>query len=178
VRFVIIHALAAGSAPGLEAARAAAREMTGSVQALRYPPHVTLRTGIVCPDDRADTVALEFLGHAARGRPARAWTTGLRSEVYAPGHGLVALGVASDGSLEALHRHLLEFTAWAKGPQTSFHPHLTIAFDDLDAAAAERLTAYLNEPERRPADFGFTVDSVALYRETAERWVEVARVSL
>ncbi len=178
MRFVIIHVLAPGSALGLEAARTQAHALTGSAQALRYPPHITLRTGIVCPDDRAETVALDFLAHASRGAPARAWTAGLRCEEYTPGHGLIALEVRSDGSLEALHSHLLEFDAWAKGPQRSFHPHLTIAFDDLDRAQTQRLADYFAEPPHRLIDFEFTVDSVALYRETPQRWVEAGRTSL
>lgn len=144
--------------------------MTGSAQALRYPPHVTLRTGIVCPDEVAEAVALDFLAHASLAKPARAWTAGLRHEVYAPGKGLVALKVASDGTLEALHRHLLQFKVWAKGSQNAFHPHLTIAFDDLDEAATHRLAKHFTTPECRLADFGFAVDSVALYYEKPEGW--------
>ncbi len=178
MRFVIIHALAEGSAPSLETARAEAHALTGSVKALRYPPHVTLRTGIICPDEVAEAVAQDFLTHAALAQPARAWTAGLRHEVYSPGHGLVAMKVKSDGSLEALHRHLLQFKAWIKGPQNSFHPHLTIAFDDLDEAWTRTLTKHFSSAARKPADFSFTVDSVALYRETPERWVEAGRTPL
>ena len=178
MRFVIIHALPPGSAPGLEKARAAAHELTGTSQALRYPPHVTLRTGLVCPDELADSVALEFLGHAAKARPARAWTLGLRHELYAPDHGLVALEVHSDGSLETLHRHLLEFKAWAKGPQAAFRPHLTVAFDDLDKAATARLAEHFARSENRLVDFGFTVDTVALYYERPEGWTKFGSVPL
>jgi 2'-5' RNA ligase len=178
LRFVIIHALAQGTARAFEAARDEAHALTGSKQALRYPPHVTLRTGIICPDEVAEAVALDFLSHAALAKPARAWTSGLRHEVYSPGHGLVALNVRSDGSLETLHRHLLQFKAWAKGPQKSYHPHLTIAFDDLDEAGTKTLTKHFSAPQRRLADFGFTVDSVALYYEKSEGWALFGSVPL
>jgi 2'-5' RNA ligase len=178
LRFVIIHALTPGFAPGLETARAQAHQLTGSAQALRYPPHVTLRTGLVCPDELAESVAQEFLGHAAKSRPARAWTAGWRNELYAPDHGLVALEVRSDGSLETLHRQLLEFKAWAKGPQSSFRPHLTVAFDDLDRTGMQSLAEHFGRPENKLADFSFTVDSVALYYERPEGWMMFGSVPL
>ena len=103
---------------------------------------------------------------------------GCGTRVYSPGHGLVALKVRSDGSLEMLHRHLLQFKAWIKGPQNSFHPHLTIAFDDLDQAWTKTLTKHFSTPARKPADFGFTVDSVALYYEKPEGWTEFGSVPL
>lgn len=173
IRFVIITLPPRAVQDAVEALRRPLNQAVGASAALRYPPHLTLRTGLVCPDERAAAVATSFLDHAATQRAVPVRTEGL---LFAPG--LVAWSLGATAGLLALHRGLLGFMDWAKGPQGAYTPHMTLAFDDLRPGAAERLQALIANRGEPVPDFAWTVDHVALYHETPAGWVEYARTDL
>lgn len=144
----------------------------GCSEALEYPPHVTLRTGLVCPDDQAATVAGEFLEHASRCRRASIRTQGLFSAV-SPGEGgeqlLVGWSVVPQEELLALHQNLLLYQKWPKGPQGPFHPHLSLVYGPRPI---------VGDPRPKAPDFEWTADHVALFFRGPEAWVEWGRTSL
>lgn len=180
MRFVIITLPPPGIQGQIEAIRRPLNVRVGAVQALRYPPHVTLRTGLVCPDDRAEAVADAFLAHAARFGAVEASTEGLFFTAYGPAdapRGMVGWSVTPSPALVALHRGLLAFTPWQKGPQGAFRPHLTLAFDDLTPGGVEVIRRELEASGPVP-DFAWTVDRVCLYHELPQGWVEWSSVSL
>ena len=180
MRFVSITLAPPDIGEEIDALRRPWNEAVGAQEALRYPPHLTLRTGLVCPDDQAAAAAATFLDHARSCRPATLTTQGLFFTTYGePGRqrGMVGWSVASSESLWTLHQGLLEFKPWAKGPQGEFRPHLTLAFDDLGPEGVEILRQKARASGPVP-DFSWTADHVALYHETPERWVEWGRVPL
>jgi 2'-5' RNA ligase len=180
VRFVIITLPPPGIQGQIEAIRRPLNVKTGSAQALRYPPHITLRTGLVCPDDQAGVVADAFLAHAAGFHAVEASTQGLFFTTYGPAdapRGMVGWSVVPSPDLVALHRGLFAFSPWQKGPQGAFQPHLTLAFDDLAPCGVEVIRQSLEASGPVP-DFAWTVDRVCLYHELPQGWVEWASVSL
>jgi len=181
VRFVIISLPPRAIRDTIEALRRPLNEEIGAREALRYPPHITLRTGLVCPDDKADEVAEAFLDHARTMEAVPVRTEGLFFTSYGPPgnqHGLVGWSVAATEPLLVLHRGLLAFTDWAKGPQGPFRPHVTLAFDDLGADEVERLRLKIQAIKPPIPEFSWKVDHVALYHETLQGWVEWDRASL
>lgn len=181
MRFVIISLPPKTIRDRIDALRRPLNQEVGAREALRYPPHVTLRTGLVCPDDRAKEVAEAFLAHAGTWNAVPVRTEGLFYTTYGdPGQerGMVGWTVGSTGPLLALHRGLLAFTDWAKGPQGAFRPHLTLAFDDLGADEVEHLRQTIATLEPPVPNFSWTLDHVALFHETPEGWIEWSRVSL
>lgn len=181
MRFVIITLPPKVIRDRIDALRRPLNEKVGAQEALRYPPHLTLRTGLVCPDDRAAEVADAFLAHARTLNAVPVRTEGLFYTAYGePGaeRGMVGWTVGSTGPLLALHRGLLEFTAWAKGPQGAFRPHLTLAFDDLGADEVEYLRRTISALDPPVPNFSWTLDNVALYHEADSQWVEWDHTSL
>jgi len=181
MRFVIITLPPKTIRDRIDALRRPLNEEVGAQEALRYPPHLTLRTGLVCPDDRAKDVAEGFLAHAAGLNAVPVRTEGLFYTTYGdPGkeRGMVGWTVSATGPLLALHRGLLGFTDWAKGPQGAFRPHLTLAFDDLGAGEVEQLRQTIATMEPPVPNFSWTIDHVALFHETSAGWIEWSRVSL
>ncbi len=181
MRFVIISLPPRVIRDRIDALRRPLNEEVGANQALRYPPHLTLRTGLVCPDDQADEAAQAFLAHASTLGAVPVRTEGLFFTTYGdPGweRGMVGWSVGASGPLLALHRGLLAFTPWAKGPQGAFRPHLTLAFDDLGGAEVEHLRQKIEALQPPVPNFSWTVDHVALYHETPQGWVEWDRAAL
>jgi 2'-5' RNA ligase len=173
LRFVVITLPPPEVCQAIEALRRPLNALVGAHEALRYPPHVTLRTGLVCPDEKADEVARAFLDHGATLPQTRATTAGLFFTTYGePGalRGMVGWHLPLTEGLQDLHRGLLDFTVWAKGPQGRFQPHLSLAYHDLDPAGVETLRAKVAGSE--VPDFTWTIDHVALYHERPEGWVE------
>ena len=181
MRFVIITLPPQIIRDRIDALRRPLNEEIGAQEALRYPPHLTLRTGLVCPDDRAAGVVEAFLAHASALNAVKVRTEGLFYTTYGdPGaeRGIVGWTVGSTGPLLALHRGLLAFTDWAKGPQGAFRPHLTLAFDDLGADEVEQLRQRISTLDPPVPNFSWTIDNVALYHEVDSRWVEWDHCSL
>lgn len=181
MRFVVITLPPADLCDRIEAIRRPLNETVGGREALRYPPHITLRTGLVCPDDRAAEVAGAFLAHAAAFGPVPIQTEGVFFTAYGPPgdeRGLVGWSIAATGGLLALHRKLLEFQEWQKGPQGLFRPHLTLAFHDIGPGHVETLRRELSAARVTLPDFSWTADHVALYHERPEGWVEWGRAGL
>lgn len=179
MRFVIITLPPEPMVRAIEALRRPLNEAVGAQEALRYPPHITLRTGLVCPDERAEEVGREFLQHARAGRSVSIETSDIFFVTYGdPGfeRGLVGWSVGLSSSLLDLHRHLLDYRPWAKGPQAEFRPHMTVAFHDIGPAEVDALRG-LVAASPLPA-FAWTADHVALYHETPQGWVEWGRAPL
>jgi len=175
MRFVVIGLPPPALCDEIEVLRRPLNRLVGAVQALRYPPHLTLRTGLVCPDDRADEVSRGFLAHAATLFQAPVATRGLFYTTYGvpeDKRGMVGWSVLPSFELLALHQGLLEYSAWQKGPQNGFQPHLTLAFDDLSPAGVETLRAELARRSEPVPDFRWTLDRVSLYHELPGGWVE------
>jgi 2'-5' RNA ligase len=177
IQFVVISVLPGDAAAKVEAARREATLLTGSRAALAWPPHVTLRTGAMVPSGRVS----EFVD--AMGRALGAWrpfalrTEGIVRETYPADdgstHNLVAWQVPLDAPLADLHRRLLGCTLWQRRPQPPFHPHLTLAFDDLDDPGAARLLAAAGDRTNLyPARLAWTCDKVCLHRNVGGRWEE------
>lgn len=179
MRFVVISLPPAEIRDQIDALRRPLNALVGTHQALRYPPHITLRTGLVCPDDLAEEVSRSFLAHAAQFGPVSVVTRGVFFTSYGTpeARGMVGWSVEASVGLMELHRNLLAYSAWQKGPQGPYQPHLTLAFDDLTPDGVEVIRRALAHQPPVP-DFAWTVDAVALYHEGPEGWVEWSSINL
>ena len=60
VRFIIISTLPDNISNEINILREKLKEVTGACQALTYPPHITLRTGVIVPFSEIQTFIKEF----------------------------------------------------------------------------------------------------------------------
>jgi len=181
MRLIIISTLPlelAGPIAGLQkkiGARADARE------ALRYPPHITLRTGLVCPDDQAEGVARDFLEHARTRYPIAVRADSVVASAYTDSTGIergfLAYRIARTAELRALHLHLLAYTAWQKGPQGPFEPHLSLCYKDVAPPMVSHLAEEFDQ-ELRTTIPAWRLERVELWREEAAGWVPFAATRL
>ena len=103
----------------------------GSVSALEYPPHITLRTGVVVPMDKRDIVFDSFRRLTYGSGPFSVRTDGLIFSEYAKGKYLAGYSMAKDEALMRFNELLLTYREYRKSDKVDFQPHLTLLFDDL-----------------------------------------------
>lgn len=181
MRFIIIATPPPGTAAPLLRLREAMAAETGSREAARYPAHITLRTGLVCPDAEAKALADRFLAHAAEGRAADAAASGVLCAAYTDGggneRGILGYGIALGRGLRDLHGHLLGFAEGMKGPQGDYRPHVSLCYGDISPATAEALRArHLAAIEA--AAPRWRIGSVELWAESGGAWARYAEAAL
>lgn len=144
LRFIIIAVPPPGTAAEIQALREPLCRKYGALWALSYPPHVTLRTGAVVPEEKAgefcDRFAATLAGvgaFAMRAGPARHGRMSYEGEE----HFFLYLPVMLDQPLAELNRRLLSYTAYRKSVCTEFKPHLTLLWGDLPKAEESTLAA-------------------------------------
>jgi 2'-5' RNA ligase len=163
--------------------RLEAATLTGSRAALLHPPHVTLRTGALVPERGIKQFAEALRGAIGPWRPFSLHAQGLFHAPYSDEQGferhMVAWRIPRDAPLMDLHARLCTCTRYQRRPQPVFEPHLTLAYEDLDAAAAESLIAHAREnPHAYPAEFSWLCANVTLCRQAKDCWEPVVILPL
>lgn len=182
IRFIIINVTPAE----LSATLRTAMERLGAVgaceTALAYPPHVTLRTGAIVPEDEIDPWLAGFSAHVAGLAPARVQTSGFTHTTYESGgesRHFFGYTIEPTAPLVAVHRHLLDWEPYRKSDQSSWWPHLSIAYHDVTDEGAARIADELaREPGLLPPELSWECDTVGIYHEAGGRWVEWTSLSL
>lgn len=126
-------------------------ELTGAREALRYPPHITMRTGALVPSAELDEYIAGFSEHVERSpfSDVRISATRLLWSTYRSAGQLrhfIGYEIEPTDELLGLHRYLLSYDRYIKATQTSFWPHLSIAYHDLTPDAAALAAAELGLP--------------------------------
>jgi 2'-5' RNA ligase len=175
VRFIIITVPPPALSTLLESARAAAASRTRTCEALAYPPHVTLRTGAVVPEDSVGSFTDGLRESLGAWRPFTITTSGLFHATYPSGDGqqlhMVAWRVVADAPLMDLHARLVSYTQYRRRPQPAFEPHLTLAFEDISERDARLLLRFAEEnPEAFPPELSWPCNNVGLYRKVDFHW--------
>jgi 2'-5' RNA ligase len=174
IRFAIITVPPPEVAGQIDALRRPLCELSNSYAALAYPPHVTLRTGVIVPQEAINDFLWEF------GRLLDGWTPFmLRTDGLFSGscrHAdndtrIVCYKVLRDEVLSRLNRRLLSYGKYRKSNRTHFDPHVTLVFDDLTRENFDRLSRHLgDDSEIRHMYFEWVCDNVSLYVKTGNRW--------
>lgn len=181
LRFVIISTPPPDLRDVLDDFRRPLNELVGAREALRYPPHLTLRTGLTCPEELAEDVGYRFLRHAAGFATFPVQTGPLFANVYGEGaseRGMLAWPIKPTEQLLALHRYLLEFSEWQKGAQAPYQPHVSAVYGDIGRRQLKRLTDYLASSAAPVPQATWILDHVALFVERATGWKEWGRAEL
>jgi 2'-5' RNA ligase len=174
VRFIVITTPPPEVGRPIDEARQLVSGISGSRAALAYPPHVTLRTGMLVPAALVSSFLDGFEVVVAGWEPFLIRTDGLWITSYrdrGKEKFLVGYRVVKDPGLTTLNRRLLAYTTWRASNRLSFEPHLTLAFDDLDLDGFVRVQHWLNDsPGVLPQAFSWTCDNVGLFRREGDSW--------
>jgi 2'-5' RNA ligase len=161
-------------------------ELTGAQVALAYPPHVTLRTGFLIPNSITDRKAWKtaFMRHLSSISPARIQLKGIVLNSYhdqASGSQRYFCGLDVERSPELLnfHQELLGFEPYRKRVQTSYHPHLSLAYKDLSSEGFRKISSWLKDhQELKDENRSWMADIVSVYHECDEKWLPFEEFSL
>jgi len=174
VRLIIITVPPPTVRAELSMLRATCSEVSSSQAAAAYPPHVTLRTGVVVPQAKMGSFLDEFGCFLEGVRPFEIQTADIVFRTIARDQGVVpiaALEIEPSRMLVSLNARLLRYQPYRASGRTSFWPHLTLAFQDLSTAGRQRLENYITDREEiRSRRFAWTCDNVSLYRLRGRCW--------
>jgi 2'-5' RNA ligase len=174
IRLIIITVLPDEIADLVQRLRTPLCKKYQALWALTYPPHITLRTGVRVPEDRLEEFLSEFatLIDGNRAFTIRTDKTRHRMMEYEGQQKFfLHLPVLQDDPLMELNRHLLTYQQYRKSDKTSFHPHVTLLWDNLTTEEQEEVKAYVAQDTRFQVGFEWTCDNVSLYGQKQHTWV-------
>lgn len=157
-------------------------EVTGAISASQYPPHITLRTGVVVPVEDLEDFFFEFsvLVNRLSSFTVRMGDL-IKEETLINGKKSFFIGynILPDNPLVNLNSQLLSYTKFRKTDRNDFRPHLSIAYNDLTSEGFDTGCDWIEtHPNQIPENLSWTLDYVALYQFNSQRWVPLRIFSL
>jgi 2'-5' RNA ligase len=142
--------------------------------ALSYPPHVTLRTGVLVPDTEMKHFLKEFR-KLIDGQGSFMIRTGrirLKSVTFERERKtFVYLPVIKDAELDELNRRLISYTPYRKSLKRKFEPHVTFFLGNRNSNPIEKIKRQIDQNEKV---FNFLCawrcDNVSLYIQKRTTW--------
>jgi len=188
VRFVIISVLPEPLKSDMAAINQDFYDRTGSKTALLYPPHITMRTGAVVPVAEVDKYISGFKSTVETFRENYDENKTLKisdpdwidySENGINKH-LILYFVERTPWIINLNKTLLQYKDHIKSNKTDFHPHISLAYDDLDDADFEKLKDHINQNSQMfRKNISFTLPDISLYYQDDDGyWKEYYTVKL
>lgn len=145
------------------------REKYGSGHALRSPAHITLHMPFKWRDDRIEKLN-SVLKVFAEGRPG--FNVDLKNfDAFAPR--VIFINVEHNQSLDDLHRDLSKTAREqlnlqnAQYKQRGFHPHMTVAFRDLNKTIFKKAW---EEFQFKELEYSFQASSITLLKHNGKIW--------
>ncbi|MBN2735909.1 MAG: 2'-5' RNA ligase family protein [Spirochaetales bacterium] len=117
-------------------------------EALNYPPHITLRTGALVPENETPVYFKLFDKHIKELKPFSITTQGIDGGIYqsqGESKHYFYYRINLTPELVEFHKRLLSFELYKKQEQTYYSPHLTLAFEDLSDEKYKEVKQYLGE---------------------------------
>jgi 2'-5' RNA ligase len=181
MRFIIISVPPEPLARDLRALQAQLCAESGAREALRYPPHITLRTGLVCPEEAAGEAVEDFREHASRLSSVELRSEGPVASSYRDSSGVergfLGYRIERTPELLELHRGLLAFEPWRKGPQGAYEPHVSLCYHDL-APDSARVLLESHRPRIEALAPAWIVRAAELWEPDGGSWRLRARAEL
>ena len=150
-------------------------KQSNSFQALTYPPHVTLRTGAIVPLEHITTYIQDFETLLAEQKPFSIESGEIDYGSYFQNDikkYYIFYKINLSEELAALNKKLLTFKSYIKSNKTTFHPHLTLVFDDLEETRYKELVSRIESNSiYLSKKFKWICNNVCLYHFSQSKWV-------
>ncbi|MFA6963803.1 MAG: 2'-5' RNA ligase family protein [Patescibacteria group bacterium] len=153
----------------LQELRAEIAEKFDVREALSWPPHVTLRPGLIVPSDKIADMISQFKEFISPIGPIQVVLSGFKFFDNAIVGGtaknpyVATVDVAKGAELSGINRKLLQFNAFPAQQARAFDPHVTLAYNDVTEEKFTEIKRYLAD---RDFDEKSTIDAIALYENT------------
>ena len=174
IRLIIINVLPSFIDRHIDKIRKPICKTFGDEWALTYPPHVTLRTGVVVSCNEIDEFVGEFgeILEACRPFTVKTQKARLSSMTYeGERKAFLHYPVIKNDPLVDLNRRLLQYTRYRKSRKRRFHPHITLFWGKLKPGAVKTLRSMVTKESK---DMGlcheWTLDNVSLYIQKGHQW--------
>lgn len=167
-RFIIISLPPPAISHPLEEIRLRLAELTGAREALRYPVHITLRTGALVPEESVQSFWEGWQAHISRpdSPPLPAFeTVGLLYE-----DSFVGYLAKTTAQVMAYHKYLLSYDPWIKSLQTAYFPHLSLAYGDLPPGGTEECRKWLEGQRLASKNWRWRCQEPELFVEADGIW--------
>lgn len=175
IRFVIITVPRGIAFRKLSSIIQLIKDVGDTYTAATYPPHVTLRTGAIVPAAEVDAFIDRFEEHIGAWQSFSIETAGISTEEFVTEERpsfFVYYRIKPNPDLEKLNRHLLQFEPYIKSQKKDFHPHLSLAYNDLSRSGHERIRQLLKTKGHLfPESISWTCDTVSLYYFKEGKWL-------
>ncbi|MBN2509693.1 MAG: 2'-5' RNA ligase family protein [Spirochaetales bacterium] len=169
-RYVLITEVPSHIAEIITPVREEMARLFSSYAALAYPPHITLRTGLIVPAQARAGVFEHFAALTKDFGSLPVETDGIMHAEYAPRKYLVAYRIKKTKQLCDFHDVLLSYTAYRKSDRTDFEPHMTLLFDDLAKDSCEQALDHIHENEKNFPQLRWQLSEYGLYYLEGRRW--------
>lgn len=172
-RFIIIATFDKVITEEIENIRSALNLNYGCNWALKYPTHITLRTGIIIPENNIDRVIKEF-GKIAENQkqininllPAKCGYSKYEGEnkffVYFP--------VEKSHELLQLHKNLLAYKDFIKDKQKNYSPHVTLLWDNIADNHTREIKQYVSEKDYFQKQRSIILNNVSFFYQHIDQW--------
>lgn len=158
------------------------RELTGLIEKLadigktkaarQYPPHITLRTGVLVPEPELNFFFKDFKKVTDELSAFHIETKGIDIITYNDNGAvryLVYYRIKENPELRHTNKRLLTYSLYKKSNKTGFHPHLSLAYKDIDESGLNRIKSYLKYNNHR-RDYSWLCDNIGFYYENSGKW--------
>lgn len=174
IRLIIITVPPAEIVATIESLRTPICQKFQAPWALNYPPHITLRTGVLVPKVEIPECLEKFQSLLTHQTAFPISTEKVhfdtmeyenvkKSFLYYP--------VVKDHKLASLNQHLLSYRKYRKSEKTSFQPHVTLLWAHLSVEATQHIQSWIDQDLRYQSGFKWECDNVSLYIQDKQRWI-------
>lgn len=153
--------------------------LTGSKEALLYPPHITLRTGALVPEDKIEHYLSSFQNNIIGINPFYIKSNSCIFDTYifeGKKNYFIGYSIFPEAELISLHKRLWDFSEYAKPRKKDFNPHISLAYKDLSFEKFEEAKKNWQPSITQPLEG--LIDSISLYHFKNECWTEYIRFYL
>lgn len=175
IRFIIINVPQSPLKEQLSNLMVQLRDEGKTYTAVTYPPHVTLRTGAIVPEKEINTFLKGFESHLHGWSPFSIELDGIHSDTYRSEGAekrIVYYKIKPNNELNRLNEKLLKYKPFIKSNPSAFHPHLSLAYDDLSSQGHSRIKRLMaDNPNLLPSGTSWICDTVSLYFKPADCWI-------
>ncbi len=166
IRLVIVSILPEPVCAEIHKIQSELSEICRSVEALSYPPHITIRTGVIVPADKMPGFICEFGEIIGIRSPVNVKTGGLvKTEYMESGlkKYIVLYSVEKTERLVRLNRDCLTYEKYRKSGKKVFQPHISLAYEDLSLQGYEKVCRHIEAHESDyERTFEFNLNNVSL----------------
>ncbi len=142
--------------------------------ALRYPPHITLRTGLIVPNNKLDEVFQTFTHIVDATQPftIQTQTTAYSQMKYEDEeHFFIYQPVQETPALMSLNQQLLTYRDYRKSDKMTFYPHLTLFWGDIPKNEEAMLRIAIDcKKNGFSKTFSWQCNTFAFYQEKEDGW--------